>query len=146
MPGPTELGEDRSRCQNAALMRLVFIVARILLGLMFTVFGLNGFLHFLPMQMPSGLAGQFLGVIFRSGFYVLVFATQTLAGILLLVGRFVPFGLALLAPVIANILVFHVTMEPAGIAPGLVALVLWILAVIAARKHFAPLFEPLVRD
>ena len=146
MPGPNELGEDRSRCQNAALMRLVFIVARILLGLMFTVFGLNGFLHFLPMQMPSGLAGQFFGVIFRSGFYVLIFATQTVAGILLLVGRFVAFGLALLAPVIANILAFHLTMEPAGLAPGLVALVLWILAVIAARRNFMPLFEAVVRE
>jgi len=125
-------------------VRVAYIVARVLLGLMFTVFGLNGFLHFLPAPMPPGLAGQFLGVIFQSGFYVLIFATQTVAGILLLAGRFVPFALALLAPVIANILVFHLTMAPAGIAPGLVALVLWILAVFAARKHFMPLFEPVV--
>jgi uncharacterized membrane protein YphA (DoxX/SURF4 family) len=127
-------------------MKILYLVARILLGLIFTVFGLNGFLHFLPMQTPPGEAGQFLGVIFQSGFYVLIFATQAIAGILLLVGRFVPFALALLAPVIANILVFHLTMAPAGIAPGLVALVLWVLEVSAARKHFAPLFEQVVRE
>jgi hypothetical protein len=98
------------------------------------------------MSPPPGVAGQFLGAVFSSGFFVLIFGTQLVSGVLLLIGRFVPFALALLAPVLANILVFHATMEPSGFAPGVFALVLWIVCVVAARKHFLPLFEPVVRS
>ena len=122
-------------------MKAGFTIARVLLGLMFTIFGANGFLHFIPQPaLPHGFAMEFMAALFGSGFYVLVFATQLVAGILLLVGRYVPFALALLAPVIANILVFHLTMEPAGFLPGTVALALWIACVYRAREHFVPLF------
>lgn len=120
-------------------MKIVSILARILLGLMFLVFGLNAFLHFLPMTMPTGLAGTFMGVAFASHFILFVAAVQVIAGVLLLVNRFVPLALALLAPVLYNILVFHLTMQPSGLPPGLFASILWLILVWRLRAYFAPL-------
>ncbi len=122
-------------------MKTAYPICRILLGLVFTVFGANGFLHFIPQPPMAGNAGAFMTVLFGSGFYALVFATQLIAGILLLIGRYVPLALALLAPVLANVLVFHLTMQPAGIAPGLVSTILWIVCVVRNWPAFAPLFE-----
>jgi uncharacterized membrane protein YphA (DoxX/SURF4 family) len=121
-------------------VKFVYIVARVLLGIMFTVFGLNGFLHFIPQPPIPGMAGQFFGILFESHFAVLIFAAQLIAGILLLVGRWVPFALVVLAAVLANILTFHITMSPETIAPAIVALVLWILALIPYREKLAVLF------
>jgi uncharacterized membrane protein YphA (DoxX/SURF4 family) len=118
-------------------MKIAALISRYLLGLIFTVFGLNGFLHFIPAPMPPGMAGQFLGVLFGSGYWVLVFAVQTIGGLLLLAGQFVPLTLALLGPVIANILAFHITMDPAGIAPGLLAAILWVVVALANKQHLA---------
>ncbi len=127
-------------------MKIAYPACRLLLGLMFTVFGANGFLHFIPQPpMPAGFMAQFMGVVFGSGYFVLIFATQLVAGILLLAGRYVPFALALLAPVLANILVFHITMQPAGLPPGIVATILWIVCVVRNKAHFAPLFESTTR-
>jgi uncharacterized membrane protein YphA (DoxX/SURF4 family) len=117
-------------------MKIAALVARILLGLMFSVFGLNGFLHFLKAPPPPGLAGQFVEAMVTSNFAYLVFGVQLIAGVLLLVNRFVPFALVLLAAELANILAFHLAMLPAGIAPGLVAIVLWLLV---ASQHKAAL-------
>ena len=127
-------------------MKIAYLVCRLLLGLIFTVFGANGFLHFIPQPpMASGFAAQYMTVMFGSGYFVLVFATQLVAGILLLVGRYVPFALALLAPLLANILVFHITMQPAGLPPGTLATILWIVCVLRNKAHFAPLFESTTR-
>lgn len=120
-------------------MKIVAIIARILLGLMFLVFGLNPFLHFLPMIPPPGMAGTFLGVLISSHYVYFVAAVQVIAGVLLLVNQFVPLALALLAPVIANILVFHLTMQPAGLPPGILATILWIILAWRLRAYFAPL-------
>jgi len=76
-------------------MKTASHIARILLGLIFTVFGLNGFLHFIPLRLPSGVAGQFIGALFVSHYYVAVFAVQVAGGILLLSNRFVPLALTL---------------------------------------------------
>jgi uncharacterized membrane protein YphA (DoxX/SURF4 family) len=126
-------------------MAIASTIARILLGIIFTVFGANGFLHFLKMPPMDGYAGQFMSVMFGTGMYVLVFATQLVSGVLLLIGRYVAFALALLAPVIAVILVFHITMAPAGIGPGLLALVLWLVVVARYKSHFVPLFQATAR-
>ncbi len=96
------------------------VAARVLLGLVFFVFGLNGFLHFLPMHPMSGAAGQFMGGLAASGYLLpLLFGTQTLAGLALLIGRFVPLALAVLAPVITNIVAFHVWLAPSGLVVAL---------------------------
>lgn len=121
-------------------MKIVSIIARILLGLIFFVFGLNGFLNFLHAPMPTGLAGTFLGVLFASHFVWFVSGVQVIAGVLLLVNRFVPLALALLAPVLYNILVFHGTMQPSGFPPALVAAILWLILAWRLRAYFASLF------
>jgi putative oxidoreductase len=123
-------------------MRRVSTVSRYLLGIFFTVFGANGIVPFLPQPpVPSGLAGQFHVALAASHYFAVVYFLQLLVGVLLLVGRYVPFALALLAAILTNILVFHMTIAPAGIAPGLVASILWILTFIGYRSAFAPLLR-----
>ncbi len=123
-------------------MKTIVLIARLLLGLMFTVFGLNGFLHFIPAPMQTGLASQFLGALVASHYHYFVFAIQLIGGILLLINQYVPLALVLLGAVIANILTFHITMQPAGIPPGLLALVLWLVVTYWHRAAFAPLLAP----
>ena len=69
-------------------MKIAVLVARILLGLTFLVFGLNGFLNFLHMPMPPGPAGQYMGVLFMSHYLHVVFVVEVIGGVLLLSGRF----------------------------------------------------------
>src|SRR4051812_37573221 len=102
-------------------MKILVTIARVLLGLLFTVFGLNGFLHFIPMPPPQGVAGQFMGVLFTSGYLVPIFALQTVGGALLLANRFVPLALAILAPIIVNNALFHATMDPKGLGMAIFA-------------------------
>ena len=100
-------------------MKVVILIARLLLGLIFFVLGLNGFLNFLSMgPMPTGLAGQFIGALFQSHYLWVVAGLQVVGGLLLLVNRFVPLALVLLGPVIVNILLYHLLMSPAGYRDG----------------------------
>ena len=121
-------------------MKITVLVARILLGLTFLVFGLNGFLYFIPAPPLTGAAGTFSGALFASHYSILVFGVQVIAGVLLLTNQFVPLASALLAPVIANILVFHITMLPSGLPLALFVTLLWIIVALQLRAHFAPLF------
>ena len=119
-------------------MKTATIIARVLLGLMFVVFGLNGFLHFLPQPpMPPGLALQFLGALAASHYMVPVFVLQLVSGLLFLANRYVPLALTLIGPVIVNILLFHLSMNPGGIVPGLVVTVLWSIVFYSYRAAFA---------
>ena len=121
-------------------MKIAVLIARILLGLLFLVFGLNGFLHFIPMPPPSGLAGQYMGALFVSHYLVVVFLLQVVGGALLLANRYVPLGLLLLGPVLVNILLFHSFMAPEGLPIALFATVLWVIVFAGARKAFAGVF------
>jgi len=122
-------------------MRIVSLIARYLLGLMFLVFGFNGFFHFIPLPPPTGLlAGQFMGAVFGSHLYVVVFLLQIVSGLLLLIGRYVPLALVLLGPVLFNILTYHLFMEPGGIGAGLFATILWFLVFYSVRSNFAGIF------
>jgi hypothetical protein len=119
-------------------MRIAAIIARLLLGLMFTVFGLNGFLLFIPTgPMPTGPAGQFMAATVPTHYMAFVFAVQLGCGVLLLVNRFVPLALTFLAPVLVNILLYHITMAPNGLPPGLLATVLWLVLAFHHRAAFA---------
>ena len=122
-------------------MKIVTLIARILLGLAFVVFGLNGFLHFLPSPPPPGLAGQFIGALAATHYIHFVFAIQLIAGVLFLVNRFVPLALTLIAPVIVNILLFHGFMAPASIGPGLFVTLCWIVVFVSHRAAFADIFR-----
>ncbi len=122
-------------------MRLTSLGARYLLGLIFLVFGLNGFFHFLPMQPMPGAAGAFLSAISSSPYILVIFACQLIGAILLLSGQFVPLGLTVLGPVIVNIIAFHLFLAPAGLVIALVVLILWILAAWPYRARFFALLQ-----
>jgi uncharacterized membrane protein YphA (DoxX/SURF4 family) len=122
-------------------MKIVTLIARLLLGLAFVVFGLNGFLNFLNMgPMPAGLAGQFMGALFLSHYYWAIAAVQILGGALLLANRFVPLALVLLGPVIVNILLYHVFLNPADIGLAIIVTILWFIAFYSNRQRFSGIF------
>jgi putative oxidoreductase len=121
-------------------MKIAVLVARILLGLIFVFFGLNGLLNFLPSPPIPGLAGQYVGALVASHYVLAVAALQVIGGILLLIGRYIPIGLVILAPIIVNILLFHITMAPASIGPGVLATVLWIIVFVGVRRAFDGIF------
>src|SRR5260370_18179129 len=122
-------------------MKIVTLIARILLGLIFVVFGLNGFLNFLSMgAMATGLAGQFFGALVLSHYYWVVAALQITGGALLLANRFVPLALVLLGPVIVNIICYHVFLNPSGAVPAAVATVLWLIVFYGNRQRFSGKF------
>ena len=127
-------------------MRAVSTVARYLLGLIFTVFGLNGFLQFLPQPPMPELAGRYFGVLGESHYLLPVFALQLACGLLFLAGRYVPLALTLIAPVIVNILLFHLLMNPGGIVPGLVAAACWAAVFARVRPAFAGIFADRVPE
>ena len=124
-------------------MKIVSVAARYLLGLMFTVFGLNGFLHFIHQPPPTNpLALQFFGAVSASHFAAFFFAVQVLGGLLLLSGYLVPLALTLLAAELYNILAFHLTLEGgSGMGPALVASVLWVLVFLQYREGFNGIFR-----
>jgi len=122
-------------------MKIVVLIARLLLGLIFVVFGLNGFLNFLSMgPPPTGLAGQFMGALVISHYYWVIAAVQVAGGPLLLVNRFVPLALVLLGPIIVNIICYHVFLTPSGAVPAAVVTVLWLIVFYGNRQHFSGIF------
>jgi putative oxidoreductase len=123
------------------VMRTASVVARYLAGVIFLVFGLNGFLHFIPLPPPSGIAGQFMVALYVSHYLWVIFAFQVIAGVLLLVNRYVPLAVAVLAPVIVNILSFHALMAPSGLPLALFVALLWTVIFIDVRPAFSGLFQ-----
>jgi uncharacterized membrane protein YphA (DoxX/SURF4 family) len=122
-------------------MKILLLIARLLLGLIFLVFGLNGFLNFLSMgPMPTGLAGQFIGALFLSHYYWVVAVLQIAGGLLLLANRFVPLALVILGPIIVNIICYHVFLNHAGAPPAIVVTVLWFIVFYGKRQYFSGIF------
>jgi putative oxidoreductase len=118
-------------------MKIAVVIARVLLGLVFLVFGLNVYFNFIPAQPLPGDAGALSMLMFQHGWFSFYGVLYIVGAILLLVGRYVPLGLLLLAPIIVNILLFHITLAPAGIGPGLVCTVLEIFLIYAYWPAFA---------
>jgi len=124
-------------------MKYVIIIVRVLLGLMFAVFGSNAFLHFIPMPPMQGQAGAFIGALVSSGYIYVIALLQVFGGLLLLLGgRFVALGLTLLGPVIVNIALYHIFLDtqglPMAIGVSLAALfLLWVY-----RFKFPAIFQP----
>ena len=130
-------------------MKIVSVISRYLLGLIFVVFGLNGFLNFIHQPPPTNpLAIQFFVAVTASHFAAFFFAMQVIGGLLLLSGFFVPLALTVLAAELYNILAFHLTLAPASIAPALVACVLWVLVFLQYRGSFSGVLaaRPVVQE
>ena len=123
-------------------MKILTIIARSLLGLIFVVFGSNAFLNFIPMPPPQGLAGDFMKALFASHYFYVVAVLQIAGGALCLLGRFVPLGLTLLGPVIVNILLFHIFLDRSGLPLALVVSALALFLVWANRQAFGGLIKP----
>ena len=122
-------------------MKIATLIARLLLGLTFLVFGLNGFLNFLNMgPPPSGLAGQFIIALAASHYYWVIAGLQVAGGVLLLVNRFVPLALVLLGPVIVNILLYHSFLNRSGAALAILVTVLWFIVFYGHRQYFSGIF------
>lgn len=116
--------------------------ARLFLGLIFTVMGLNGFFHFLPMPPPAPRAAAFAGAMIGTGYlFPLIMGTQVIVGVLLLTRRFVPVALTLIAPVVVNIVAFHLFLAPAGLGLALAVLAAELTLAWAHRAAFAPLLR-----
>jgi len=122
-------------------MKIATLIARILLGLMFTVFGLNTFFHFIPMQLPPGDAGALSTIMFSHGWFTFIGILYLIAGVLLLIGRYVGIALTILGPIIVVILLFHITLMPQGIGMALLVAALEIFLIYAYRHHFGDIFS-----
>lgn len=122
-------------------MKIATVIARVLLGLIFVVFGLNAFLHFLPMPPMSGPAGQFMGAMVVTGYYSIIALLQIVGGVLLLAGRYVTFGLTLLVPVIVNIIMFHLFMSHAGAGLAVIVTLLALFLLWNYRRNFTCLLQ-----
>jgi putative oxidoreductase len=122
-------------------MKTTSTISRLLLGLVFIVFGLNGFLNLFSTGPVPPLAGQFVGALIQSHFMSVVLVIQIVCGLMLLVNWMTPLALTLLGPVIFNILLFHITMAPAGLPPAIFVAVLWSVVAYSVRSAFAGLFQ-----
>jgi len=125
-----------------SICRFLPCIARVVMGLIFFVFGLNGFFHFIPQPKSpmSGSASSFIGALMNTDYmHGLIFGTQVTAGALLLLNRFVPLALALIAPVVVNIVAFHVFLAPSGIPMAALVLALEIYLAWAHRSAFRPM-------
>jgi putative oxidoreductase len=125
-------------------MKYAIIIVRVLLGLMFTVFGSNAFLHFFPTPpLPQGDAGTFIGALINSGYIYVIGGLQVVGGLCLLIGsRFVPFGLTLLGPVIVNIMLYHIFLDHIANPIAIVASILALFLLWVYRFKFPAIFRP----
>src|SRR5215203_133660 len=123
-------------------MKYAVIIVRVLLGLIFVVFGSNAFLHFIPVPPMQGQAGAFMGALINSGYVFVIGLLQVLGGLCLLIGRFIPLGLTLLGPVIVNIMLYHIFLDPSGLPIGIVVSILALFLLWIYRYRFPAIFQP----
>ena len=124
-------------------MKYAIIIIRVLLGLVFAVFGSNAFLHFIPVPEMHGDAGAFMGALFHSGYVYVIALLQIVGGLCLLLGsRFVAPGLMLLGPVIVNIVLYHIFLDRSGLPMAIVISVLALFLLWVYRYKFPAIFQP----
>ncbi len=122
--------------------RMFIKVLRLLLSLILIVFGINGFIGFLPMPEPPEAAAQFLQGLSRGIFvFPVLYGLEVLIGLLLLVNRYVVLGLLAFFPLAVSILLYHLFLDPAGGAAGYLTFIIEILLLIGYRDHYRQLFE-----
>jgi len=118
------------------------VVARVLFGLTFLVFGLNGFLNFLPRPPVPALAGAFMAALAQTGYMLpLIKGVEVIVGVLLLANRFVPLALALVAPNVVNIVLLHATLAPGGLPIALVVLAIELYLAWSYRASYRSMLQ-----
>lgn len=124
-------------------MKIVVLIARILLGLVFAFFGANGLFHFLPMPpMPAGPVGDFMKAIGETHYLYVIGFFQFVPGLLLLINRYVPLALTVLAAEIVNILAYHILVAHSGLFPlPVIVALLWLLVFWSVRSAFSGIFQ-----
>jgi|SRR5579863_1739908 putative oxidoreductase len=123
-------------------MKIAVLIARILLGLVFFVFGLNKLYPFIPQGAPPpGVAGEFVGALTSTHYIMFVGAFEAVGGLLLLLNRYVPLALCLIAPVIVNILLTGILMTRQALGSGTVVALLWVVVFLRFRSAFAGIFQ-----
>ncbi|RXH57783.1 DoxX family protein [Granulicella sibirica] len=122
-------------------MKIAILASRVILGLLFFVFGLNGILHFMNGPLPPGDGGIWIGLMTTHKYTSFVALLEIIGGLLLLVGRYVPLGLTILAPILVNVLCFHLFFSVPGIAAGIVCTILELFLIFAYRLSFRGLFD-----
>ncbi len=124
-------------------MRYLNLIVTAVFGAFWLVFGTNGFLHFFSPPQPSGPAADFMQALENSGYVMpLVYATQIAAGLMLLTRYFIPLALLLLAPIVANILLYDVFLNQDGLVIGIVIGALYAFLLFANKKYFLPFLKP----
>jgi len=123
-------------------MKYVIIIARVLLGLVFVVFGSNAFLHFIPMPAMQGDAGAFIGALVRSGYIYPIAMLEVAGGLCLLIGRFIPLGLTMLGPIVVNIVLYHLFLDRTGLPMAGIISVLALFLLWIYRSRFPAIFQP----
>ena len=116
-------------------------IARFVLGLVFVVFGLNGFMNFMPMGPVPALAGQFFGALIESHYMAVVLTLEILSGLLLLTNSYALLATTFVAPIIVNILLFHIFMAPAGLPVAAFVTALWVVSAYPYRVLLSALFR-----
>jgi len=126
--------------ERKSFTRFFTHIARVILGLAFLLFGLNGFLNFIPA--PPDIPQDIITVstaLTKAGYMNVVSAVEILVAVLLLINRFVPLALTLLAPILVGILTFHIALQPKTIGPGVVVTLLELFLAYSYRKVFCPM-------
>jgi len=122
-------------------MKIVVLIARILLGLVFLLFGLNKIVPFIPSPPPAGLAGQFVTALTTSKYLVFVGLCESIGGLLLLSGRYIPIALTILGPIIVNILLVGLLLTTTALPSGIVVAILWFVVFWSVRSAFSGIFQ-----
>ncbi|MCB0405608.1 MAG: DoxX family membrane protein [Bdellovibrionales bacterium] len=123
-------------------MQKATLIARLLLGLVFFVFGLNGFFMFIQPPPPAPAAGEFMSAMIQTGYFLpVVKLVEVLCGAALLSGVYVPLALVVLAPIVVNIVLFHAFLDPSGLVMGILCLVLLVFLAWQQRDRYQGLFS-----
>ena len=123
-------------------MKHLPMLARVLLGLIFAVFGVVGLFELGPQPEMGEEAGAFMGAVMDTGYlWPVIKVTEIVCGVLLILGIFVPLALVVLAPVVLNILLFHIFLAPEGVAIGIAAVVLGLYVAHQHRESFSAVLQ-----
>jgi uncharacterized membrane protein YphA (DoxX/SURF4 family) len=141
-PAMTDIDSVQTHSQEAVMSKYGPVVARVLFGLVFLVFGLNGFFNFIPQPPVPARVGAFMMALAQTGYmFPLIKGVEVIVGLLLLTNRFVPLALALIAPNVVNIVLLHAVLAPGGLPIALVVLALELYLAWSYRASYRSMLQ-----